>query len=516
MDRVFSGYNRKDFLIFAAISLVVFLICGMHLTRGMPQLVSDDFSAYVSEGIAISNGTLKEQAAQNYIQHPSPMPDEVTEKELVYVWGYPLLLSLVHRLVGFDLITYDTFIYYKIPSLAAFALTAGVLYLYYRRFFSAPFAAFLSLFFPSSVEVILSVNCLDVDIVFLLSAMFTLLIAECFLSSLSDTAHKGRKYLLAVVLGFSFWYTYETRLNGNTVILIVAFSHIVHLLRKKEDRSFSRLLLSLLPYVLFGILKFLSELILLPATSNLSDVGNTTFEMILFNIGYYSRLTSYYWMSFFGYPEHPFWIALFALTIIGFVWKAFHVRHLHLTLLLVGTYLVLALLPYAQGLRYLFNVLPILNLFAGYGALLICSWIAKKLKIRQLTGKAIIAVLMVGILLATYKPFIQRGKTNLGRFNQISTQDFYSEEAIDVYQYIQNHTEPESMIATFKPRALAMNTNRICFNPYVNGHNLNEADYFLTSTELFPEDQYFVLETDADALSLVYENSLYSLYSVAK
>lgn len=44
--------------------------------------------------------------------HRVVLPSEAEGRSLVYVWGYPLLLSLVYRTVGFDMQNYSTLIYY--------------------------------------------------------------------------------------------------------------------------------------------------------------------------------------------------------------------------------------------------------------------------------------------------------------------------------------------------------------------------------------------------------------------
>ena len=142
MNQSFSEYTRRDWVIAGLLTIFILMLVGMQLTPGLP-IWAGDAAAYLSEGIAISNGTLEQQTAINYIMHPSPLPEEVHESRLVYVWGYPLLLSLVHRMVGFDMVNYSSIIFYKLPSLLAFSLMAGVLFLFYRRFFQEKLAVFL-------------------------------------------------------------------------------------------------------------------------------------------------------------------------------------------------------------------------------------------------------------------------------------------------------------------------------------------------------------------------------------
>lgn len=514
MNTSFCGYKRKDIYIAAMLSVFFLLICGSQLTRGMPSWGGDDFASYISEGIAISTESFQEQVLENLLLHPSPLPAEVNEDGLVYVWGFPLLLSLVHHFVGFDLVNYSSFLFYKIPSLICFALMSGVLYLYYRRFFSTYLSVFLTLLFCAGRDFIDAVNLLNVDIPFLFFSLLTLLAAECFFSSISKPERKRSCPLSALGLGLSFWLTYETRLNGSTVLLIVAFSHILRLFQTKEKLSFRQALVHLSPYILFTLLKIVTESILLPATSNLSDVGNLSFDGIKYNLQYYYELTRSYWESLSGTTRFSLWVLFCLLTTLGILKEGTAVQNLHLSLLLIGTYLILILLPYTQGLRYMFNILPILLLYAACGGSYICNWFAKKLRINGKAKQVVLMALSVLVLLHIYLPVFQNSIANLKTRDQLYKHDVYSQEAIDMYRYIQENTDPGARIAFQKPRALYLNTGRPSFAPYLNGRKLYDADYFLASTDLFPYSDIGIIEKDGHNFTLIYENESFSLYKL--
>ena len=55
MSRHFTGYKKQDWIIALAIILVVFLIAQAHITRGMPNFLGGDFSAYITTGTAIAH-----------------------------------------------------------------------------------------------------------------------------------------------------------------------------------------------------------------------------------------------------------------------------------------------------------------------------------------------------------------------------------------------------------------------------------------------------------------------------
>jgi len=171
----------------------------------------------------------------------------------------------------------------------------------------------------------------------------------------------------------------------------------------KTPFTFRQILLNLLPYLFFVLLKAISESTLLPATSNLSDVGNLSFEAILQNIRYYFELTNNYWTELSGITQFPVWIFFGILTITGLAVQGVSAKHLHLSVLLIGTYRVLVLLPYTQGLRYMFNILPILLLFCAYGGKYIWNCLSPMLCISENAKKRILIVISLLILCYVYQ-----------------------------------------------------------------------------------------------------------------
>ena len=84
-------FTKTDWLFALAATLIVLLFGSLSLTTGIYPW-GDDCAAYISEGIAIADGKLPEQAQMNLFYHPSDLPQESIESgSLVYVWGYPLL-----------------------------------------------------------------------------------------------------------------------------------------------------------------------------------------------------------------------------------------------------------------------------------------------------------------------------------------------------------------------------------------------------------------------------------------
>lgn len=511
MRTTFSGYTRRDWIIACAVVLALFILACMQLTRGIGNW-GDDFAAYISEGIAISTGTLEEQAVRNYTLHLSQLPEEASAEGLVYVWGFPLLLALVHRVVGFDIVTFSSVIWYKVPSLIALALTAGVLYLYYRRRFSQSLALFLAVILCFRQTFIRSMEHLNVDILFLFVFQLSLLLADCYLDVC--LVPKRRTLCLAAALGAAMWYTCVTRLNGMTVLFVVAASHVIRLIPERRELTLRRGLLQLLPYLTFGALWYGAHQFLPEATSNLSDVGKATPEVVMGNIQYYLNLMKEFCNELIGGVPLPLWPLMLLLTALGLYREALSRENIPMTGLLAGSFLVLLLLPYTQGLRYIFNLLPILLMFAARGGLYAWEWLRKKGWGNQ--GDKLLRGLALAVLVLTVAGQLKSGVSNLARDRAPVESDVYSQDAVEMYRYIQENIPEDQVVAFWKSRALYLNTGRMSFRLGYNGHVLEDADYYLFDIFMHESDDWETVTKKQESLRQVWTNDTFLLYEVVK
>ena len=125
-------HTKRDWRMAALVALIILVLGACTLTPGTTTW-GDDHAAYINEGIAIAEGRFEEQIERNYAYHPSELPEEAKGGSLVYVWGYPLMLAGVYKIVGFDRVEYSSVIWYKLISLLSLALTGGVLTLFFRK-----------------------------------------------------------------------------------------------------------------------------------------------------------------------------------------------------------------------------------------------------------------------------------------------------------------------------------------------------------------------------------------------
>ncbi len=497
-------YGRRDWLTAALISLFILILAAFSVTAGVNDW-GDDFAGYINEGMAIADGRFDGQTALNYQQHPTPTTRESTDGKLIYAWGYPLAQALIYRIVGFDRTDYSSVIWYKIPLVLSLALLGGVLYLFFRRRFRWETALFLALLFCANGELYAAINRLYSDIPFLFLSCLTLLLMECYAD--------GKSRTLGLAYGFALWLTHETRLNGLTICAVALTGHLFRLgtagIRREGWRA-------LLPYATFVALTVISErLWLAPATANISEVGAATSAQIHEHVRYYWNMVFRYFSDMPGMTVSVVGYVMAGLCLIGALTRGIARENLHLTFLLAGTLAVVVMLPYTQGLRYLYNVLPIMLMYVVYGGQILLEKTAHKargMKRAATVGLALIYVVAAELLFFPCAAQITRDYINLTHWGGKDENDVYTDEAVEVYRYIRANTPEEAVIAFAKPRALYLNTGRNSFRPGVNGHEVTDADYFLFCKLKYGDFS----EVDPNTVqgTPVLENEWFTLYEI--
>lgn len=494
------------------VALIVFLTVLSTLDNDC--MWGDDFAAYISEGIAIAEGRFGQQVAMNSFMHPSPLPKEAVGNDLVYVWGYPLILAMVYKLVGFDTVGFQSVIFYKLPSLVALSLMAALMYRFFRLRFKKVTAFILSILLCLHTCYVAAVSSIYADIVFLLLSWLCFYLVE----RLVGADPGAPRSITAFLLGICMWACCSVRLNGSSVIAVAALIQLIHLIKNRRKLDPAAVGLHLLPYGILILLSLIfNYLILLPATSNMSDLGAATWEIIRRNIKNYLLVFRFFFFSFPGLPfPQTFWrpslflfIPPLALGLLRSLKKEFPY-----ILYLAGTVLTLLLLPYTQGTRYCFNIFPVLFLLLGYCGEWLYFLIAGRLKpsrrkLLHILGFAAVVLLVLSAVVESLSNnfmCVLQGQDVRGSDSSTA----YSAASVEAYRYIQENTAGNSVFAFEKPRALFLNTGRLSFNPSVNDHRMSEADYYL-SCNYFGKAQP---PLDGCSLSVVWSNGDFTLFSV--
>ena len=224
-----------------------------------------------------------------------------------------------------------------------------------------------------------------------------------------------------------------------------------------------------------------------------------------------------YFSTLSGIKVLPVGFIITVLCILGFVKNGFG-RNLYLSILVIGSFVILVLLPYQQGLRYLYNVLPILLMYAAYGALIARKWALKLIKSRKKSlhaaGKVTAYSIAIILLLSSCTFQIVRDIRNIIDRGAPTETDVYSEEAVEMYEYINTTISQDAIIAFAKPRLLYLNTNRLSFRPGYNGHELKDADYFLLYKS--PKRVFSNVSPDEVSTTILKENKWFAFYKIIK
>lgn len=508
-------YTKKDLIFALCSSFVIIIIAACRLTTGY-SVWEDDPAAYMNEGIAISEGRFWEQAKINYYYHPSTLPTEAKNNQLIYVWGYPLLLAIVNRFVGFDRVLYNTIIYYKIPNVICVGLLAATAFLFFRRRFSFSFSAALAILLSMNDEFIKWVNITAPDLWLMVIGLSSFLLLECYLdqftrNGIPDVAEKShyiKRIIIALLFGGLLWYAHELRLNGSTIALTCALGHMVYYCRHPEVRCRKTVLWGLLPYFFFLVLTWITERILAGATRNISDYSRASFDAFFRHCVKQMFAIYYFFTDLFGMISSVHLIriitsVLMMLCAIGFLTVL--KREPHLALLALGSFFITAMLPYGQGIRYIFNILPILVLSIGYGfetVLNLAKFNKKNRRVQIAEG-----VFIVLLLVSSVAKQIFLARENLKNW-RTPEGPVYSEAAIEMYGFIQNNLAKDAIIEFSWPRSLFLNTQRKSFRQNVNGHTAEEADFSL-HIKSTPEDN--PIAGNEENLKVVFENSEFML-----
>lgn len=521
-----AGDVRTDRIIALLLCLAVLFAAASGLDYDCPW--GDDYAAYINDGIAIAQGRYAEQTRLNYFMHPSDMPAEAKDGTLVYVWGYPLVLSLVYSAAGFDRADYHSVIFYKLPSVVALAAAAGILYLLFRRRLSRASSALLSVYMCVHPIILDSAYSIYSDVFFMMLSAAAVFMAEKFICRLDEAKPAARCCISGAALGLLMLACYETRLNGITVCALVLVLHAAHILHLRKTAANGEKLkipaAAVLPYAVFAVTAVLCSLLLPRATANTSDLLGIDFAQVLRNLKYYAgQLYKFFAEIHTGTLPYALRLAAGAaaalLICIGIIngWKrdAFFRVYMLFTAL---SLLTLACLPYVQGCRYLFNILPFILMALGYGIDSAYAW----LKARSKNAAALDKTARAAALLLTAAILISSVSGNLFRVlrgedvRNEGVEEAYSRQSLEIYDYVKNETPEDAVIAFVKPRVMYLNTGRAGFSPMTNSdiHTLADADYYIVCGSLYDaEEQALIIDNEA-ILDEQYSCGGYIIYRV--
>lgn len=505
------------------LSALAMILSGLMLYNGHNW--GGDFSQYIAQAIALADNNIALQIANNtYIVENSPLRNGLAPH--IAPWGVSILLALIYKIFGFNLIAF------KMLIVAIYGIFVFVFYRFCERFLEWRFCTIATMLFTLNPMFLSFCNNIISDIPFLLFSFLSVV----FLAGLFDSANRRVSMRYALLGGICALFAYLTRTNGAVIIVALFIMQIMLILNKRfalitpraisaptQSTNLAYIVAHIVPYVIFIIGVFCANYALGSGGSgHIAILSQISPKSIAINLAFYSYVLS----DFFALPNpfyalysdfryayilpNPLNFALFILS-VPLIWRGFKIcltkkpeSTAFIALFMIGFMALLILWPARQGIRYAFGVIPFLVFFGAVG-LAKCGNLAR---------------------FATIALLICFGIKDISIIAKNITNDFspaniaaeaYSDEAKDMYEFIKAHTPKEAKIIFFKPRVLYLNANRLGFHA-TKLEDFKKADFALElrwewlETEMI---QGFIDELKTqNALQKVYENKHFTLYKI--
>lgn len=396
----------------------------------------DDFAWYILQARSIFNGTIEEFMQQSEFTNTQ---STTHVGPLAYPWGYPLILVPFYAIKGISPLGL------KIPGILFYA---GFLICLYRlmssRLTRTESLLVVSLFAFNPMLIEFEDQILS-DIPFLFFSTLTLLLMTR--DNRSGTVHHA-------LIGAAIFLTTFMRATGILLLGSYLFVEFLEFWKNIKDRDvIKRIVLnSFVVCAVFAVL-WATNLLLFPSggESYLSQYAGLTAGMVReFAVLYFNVFG-----QFFG--EAVGWRCLYYPLFVFFLFGAWTKRRDE-PLFIVFTILWMAVhvtYPYWQGARYIFPVLPIFIYFTFIG---IKTALAKLPERHRLTSER----LHLGFwgLIAAVLLFRSGADAVINLQNARSINGPFDPYSMEVYEYINEKTTPDSVIVFFKPRVMVLMTGR--------------------------------------------------------
>lgn len=515
-----NNFSKENYLIALFLGLLAFGVCALQISDGHNW--RGDFAAYISQAIAITQGSVDEYVAQNalmmdksdWVVGPHSAP-----------WGFPLMLAPIYKIFGFNLWAF------KCLTMALYALFVSIFYLFCIKRLPKIYAIFATLFFALNPHLTLfSASEIVCDIPFLLVSFIALVI----LAKLFGESPTNNGIFIAIIGEIFLLFATLIRFNGIIILCALLAMHGILALKRIFPSSFKIRAFSFIssvespyswrihaiPYIIFALGFALISFALSSGTSGYMREfeGVSIAQSIIKNLHNYGVLC---FGAFFGNS-----IALFALCIplilLGIATNPRDSMHdstiscdlsdstisaesLFFIIFWLGFFAHLVLWPPLQSLRYAYPLLPFMVFFGVCGLKRLCGF-------KRILGR-IMALLCVVIL-------INNALLTLRQFliihSDTSVDNAYSANARDLYRFIRANTPKDALIISFRPRVIHLNTERWGFATN-NIERIKEADFVLWSEGY---DFYKMPSVESSAFQqkteMIYQNAQFKLFRVIK
>lgn len=463
-----------------------------------------DFSEYLGQAIALANGTVDEQIAHMQFVLENSIPGMCPA---VYPWGLPLVLSVLYRIFGFNLIVFRL--------VGAVCLTVFVFLVYKflkKRFMIQDVLIIVGLlitckhYMEASTSILSDIPCA----MFSMAAVYTLYeLMEC---------EGNKQYLWSSIFGICTICAYLLRSSAIVLILTllcihmaIIFGRFVPLIRKQVERTrYKKAIIPahVFPYIIFIIGKIGIETVLPSAgTDYLGFINGMPKTYPITNAIYYLKVLR----DFFdvgNYLALICGILLLIFLIIGMIVTMY--QEAISVIYILGTMIMLYIFPYVSGVRYILGIYPLFLMFALYGL----QWVFQRLesKWRNVSSMLLICIGRYCTICVCFFMLIFCLRNIYKIHTQPQIDSAYAPEALEAYDYLMKNTEENAVVMFFKPRVLWLNGHRYSYNTYDDVADLDKCDYaFFFIKDNFNNLKAYVTQ-HPEEYELIFDNYNFQIY----
>lgn len=501
-DRSLEALEKHSKGLGVLISILAFCMTLLFIYDGHDW--GGDFSEYLGQAIAIADGTIDEQINHMQFVLENSIPGMCPA---VYPWGLPLVLSILYRIFGFNLIVF------RLVGVACFAVFLFFVYKFLKKRFVVQDSVIIvglivtcKHYMEASTSILSDIPCV----------MFSM-VAIYALYELIESEDK-KQYLWSGIFGICTTCAYLLRSSGVVLILTLFCIHAAIILgrfvpfvqRLVERTTYKKAIIPAhaLPYIIFIIGKIGIETVLPSAGSDyLGFINGMPKTYPITNALYYLKVLQ----DFFdvgNYLALICGILLLVFLIIGMIIKLY--QEAISVIYIFGTMIMLYIFPYVSGVRYIFGIYPLFLMFALFGL----QWVFQKIerKWENVTSVFLIRIVRYCTICVCLFMLFFSMRIIYKIHTQPHIDSAYTPEAMEAYEFLMENTEKDAVVMFFKPRVLWLNAHRYSYNTYDDVSDLDKCDYaFFFIKDNFNNLKAYITQHPKE-YELIFDNVNFQIY----
>ena len=496
-----------------------FLLSWYGLTKGHNW--GGDFSAYIMQAKSVWQGK-----PSDFLQTNRFTIEKSTRVfgPIAYPWGFPVLLAPFYGYFGLNILAL------KSLNIIFYLIFLIILWFGFHRYHSYFWGVILVCLFAFNPYFLNFMNNVLSDIPFLVfSTLSILLIGRVVIQKQRFVSDIGDQILLGVLIAISF----TIRSQGLLILAALGATQIIEVAKNtisnqrdnagkitRANNNLFRRLLSRSPNLWIFILPHASFLVVIlfwrglfpeGGSSHILLLDKVTFGLIIGHIKYYITLPATFFTGVFG--EQVLYGASIPLSIVGIFRRRKYDYHIFIYGII--TISLLIVWPLTEGLRFLFPLLPFYLSFAITG-LEKCHYI--KHGPFKLPWKLVCVCPVLVVLILFFRFSVINASNNIENHRMESTGPYLSTSQ-DLFSFISNNTENDSIIIFRKPRVMSLFSNRrsVMIDQM---DTLTIGDYLCISisndksSQIENSDVVSLIENGR--INLIYQNKDFQLFRIKK